>query len=192
MRRKIILEGRQTEVLQVPYFTQEQTEAWCLPYSIKMSIEYFKEYYKFKVVRDKIKIISTEEIAKILKSDRENGTRLITSTLKELENETGMLNYSVIQNRTFDNLKKRFDENLPTIVLYDFTYILNKERGPGHSAVVVGITNDHIILNNPWMKGEWPIEKITFDEGWELEYRSILAIDPKQPIISLEEATKYK
>jgi hypothetical protein len=192
MRRKILLGEKQIEVLQVPYYTQEQTETWCFPYSIKMCVEYFKEYYKYKVVRDKIKLLSTEEIAEILKSDRENGTRISNSILKQLEKETIMLNYNLQENKNFNTLENRFKNNLPTIVLYDLTYILNKERGPGHAAVVVGVTKDYIILNNPWMKGEWPIEKITFNQGWELEYHSIISIDPKPPIPSLEEVPDYQ
>jgi len=192
MRRNIVVNGRQIEVLQVPYFTQEQTEAWCLPYSIKMCIEYYKEYYRFKVVRDKINNLSTEEIAQILKTDRENGTRINTTTFKELAQQTCMLDYNIEIDKDFPSLEKRFKKNLPSIVLYDLSYLMNKERGPGHAAVVVGLTKDQIILNNPWIKGEWPLEKMTFDEGWELEYHSALFVDPKQPIPELKEVDDYK
>ena len=41
------------------------------------------------------------------------------------------------------------------------------------------------------MKGEWAVEKMIFDEGWELEYHSIISIDPKQPIPKLEEVSEY-
>ncbi len=44
-------DGLEMPVLRVPLFTQPQTEPECLPHSLKMCIEYFKNVYPDNHIR---------------------------------------------------------------------------------------------------------------------------------------------
>src|SRR3989304_10596503 len=66
MRRKILDPmNNQIEVLKVPWYPQQDIEWMCMVNSIKMCLEYMKNTYNNRIIRDIVPNMSVDEIMKI-------------------------------------------------------------------------------------------------------------------------------
>ncbi len=136
MRRKIVDPlNNQIEVLKVPWYPQQDIEWTCLVNSIKMCLEYMKNTYDNRIIRDIVPNMSIDEIMKITNTRRFTGT--------------------VVDSHLIRNLNS------------------NIEAG-----VIIGITENDIIINNPWLGSEYFISHEVFAPAWELEYNQAILLDP--------------
>lgn len=181
MRRQIITrDKRKVQVLRVPYYYQSNKDALCFVFSLKMCIEYFKNIFDDDFIKNHTPHLSIDDLKKLTHTDDFIGTRIDRSLLNELSREIPSLKFSLNENCSIDMLKNNFNKNLPTIVLYDCSYMLYDERGPGHAGTVIGIIgDDDLILNNPWLGPERLVKWKDFQKGWELENNRVITIKPE-------------
>jgi hypothetical protein len=181
MKRQIITEdNRRTQVLRVPFYYQSNQDALCFVFSVKMCIEYFKNIFTNDYIRNKTPNLSIEDIKKLTHTDEFLGTRVDKSLMKELSREIPSLNFSLKEGCSVDIIRNNFNKNLPAIILYNCSYMIYNEPGPGHAGVVIGVIEDNdLILNNPWLGPEKLIKWKDLQKGWELEYNKIVTISPE-------------
>jgi len=145
-----------------------------------MSLDYFKNIYQNEVVRDKTPNLSVDELKQLTHSGEFTGTRVDNSLMKELSRKIPSLKFSLNEECSINYLKNNFEKNLPTIVLYNCSYMLYEEPGPGHAGVVIGIIEDNdLILNNPWLGPDRLVRWKDFLKGWELEYNKVVTVEPE-------------
>mgnify|MGYP001052506999 CR=1 FL=1 len=181
MRRKILTnDNRAVEVLRIPYYYQSNSDWLCFVFSLKMCLEYFKNIYQNTVVRNNTPNLNIDNIKALTHSREFTGTRVDRSLMNELSREIPPIEFSLNEECSIDTLIDNFKKNLPTIVLYNCSYVLYEEAGPGHAGVVIGIVEDNdLILNNPWLGPEKLVKWKDFLKGWELEYNRVVVMKPK-------------
>lgn len=77
-----------------------------------------------------------------------------------------------------DKLSAKLEKGIPSIVLYNCQFLTDGIHGPCHAGVVIGATEDYIVLNNPWLGSERFIPHEVFAPAWELEYNQAILLDP--------------
>jgi len=144
--------------------------------SLKMCIEYFINEYNNKKIKSLMPNLNIEEICNITHT-REPGTPL-RDLSKNLESVGIPLKFNM-RSSSIQEIKEKIRKNLPVVVIYNGTYLLNQVRGSGHAGVVIGVTTENnVILNNPWFGATYIPDKLIFEEAWELEYNRALFIEP--------------
>jgi uncharacterized protein YvpB len=61
---------------------------------------------------------------------------------------------------------------------YNCQFLTIGIHGAGHAGVVIGITENDIIVNNPWLGSEYFISHENFAPAWELEYNQAILLEP--------------
>lgn len=177
MKRRIPIEGDVVDVLRVPYYSQSDMDAYCIPFSLKMCLTYFRDIYDNPVIKKQTPNFDVNEIVGITSAHRYNGTRISDDLMNKLSKNIPSIEFK-LKSIDYREIEKNLRDNIPVIVLYNCTYMLYDEVGPGHAGVVIGLTNDKIILNNPWLGPDKIIDKREFNVAWELEYNSAIIMKP--------------
>lgn len=170
--------------LSIPWFKQEGGEAFCVPCSIKICLEYFKNYYGNSLISAGIDSMDIAAIGKLLNTRKDSGTPVNNEMIKKLNERFMTLNFTMALDSTFNHIKKHiYEKKLPAIILYDYDLYLNGERGDGHAGVVKGLDDSYIILSNPWGGTDTIFELTGFEEVWRVEARRLITIEPKRQIL---------
>ncbi len=172
--------NNEVEVLCVPWYPQQENSYYCLPYSLWMVLQFYKNIHNNDLIRKNIPDLDVEKIAKICKTDPRAGTRINEQLIVSLNKEIPALNFRLVNAYDFNQLKRIVVENnCPCIIIYDCGYyIYGIESQVGHAGVVIGLDDNAIYLNNPWLGAEVEIDKVKFNDCWEIEYNQILLIEP--------------
>ena len=179
MRRRIISPmNKQIEVLKVPWYPQQDIEWTCVVNSLKMCMEYMKNTYNNRLIREITPNLNIDEIMKITHTRRFVGTAVDSNLIRNLNSNIEGINFSLEEDVNMNQLKKKIDEGIPSIVIYDCQFLKYGMRGPGHAGVIIGITEDNIIMNNPWLGSEFFVMHEDFSPAWELEYNQAILIEP--------------
>lgn len=181
MKRKVLLSPtEEADVLMVPWFPQHESDSYCFPASLKMCLDYFKNYYQSQVINENLENKTYQEVIDLCGSNRFTGTKINQDLINRLSNELKLIKFSLDENNTFNDLKKRLDKNLPTILVYDGRYITYDVRGPAHAGVFIGFTKSgDPILNNPWYGSIKIFKKDNFITAWELYKYMTVNLDPE-------------
>lgn len=178
MRRKLAVDEEEVEVLRVPWFSQSDVDSTCVPCSVKMCLEYFRNVYGHQDIREHTPALDIGDIMGIMNT-RETGTRLTPTVMSNLQKSIPCLKLDLKADCSVKDLRKSLNKNLPVIALYNCCYLLNNERGPGHAGVVIGLTQSgDVILTNPWLGSEYFAMRPDFEESWELEYCKAIFFRP--------------
>lgn len=168
IRNAILFDGRETTILTVPYFSQRENDALCLPCSIRMVIEYYRDYYDNDVIKKHLPALDICQISRLVNADRYSGTRYTIDFLK-INDEISVLHFHHKFNVKYQEIKKRLDKHIPSIIVYNYTFMKNQLGGPAHAGVIIGLTDREIILNNPWAGSGVEIPKNDIEPAWEIE-----------------------
>lgn len=174
----MMVDGQEISIVKAPYFPQTPTDGFCYVCSLKMVLSYFKNEHPSRFIRDNTPDLSMDEIKKITRTREGGGTRE-QNLIKDLESSIPNLKFEIVREGSFDDIEESLNDNIPVIVLYSGDYLKNKEKGGGHAGVVIGITDDKIILNNPWFGCRYIVDKTEFLDAWDLEYRAYIKITPR-------------
>jgi uncharacterized protein YvpB len=77
-----------------------------------------------------------------------------------------------------NKLGAKVEKGIPSIVIYNCQFLTYGIRGAGHAGVIIGTTENDIIINNPWLGSEYFISHEVFAPAWELEYNQAVLLDP--------------
>lgn len=177
MRKTLRLDGSDIDVLRVPFSFQAEKDSLCIPFSLWMCLSYFNSIYENSIVRKNTPNFNLDEILKLTKT-KTLGTIVDTKLMNRLNQSINSLQFDFKTNCCITDLKKRFDKNIPSIVLYDCSYLICDIPGSNHAGVVVGFDDCRIILNNPWLGPNWYTDIDDFQRSWELEGNRAILIDP--------------
>jgi len=124
--------------------------------------------------------LNIEEIAKICKTDPRTGTRINDQLIHTLNKEIPTLKFELVINSKFDQLKNVVMRNkYPCIIIYDCGFLIyGIPSKVGHAGVVIRLDDTSIYLNNPWLGAEKEIDKVKFNDCWEIEYNQVILIKP--------------
>lgn len=137
------------QYLDVPYFKQDTTYT-CGPASLQMVFA----YYGIRV--------SEEKLAQELGSASEDGTRngaLIDAVLRR-----GLHCY-VNDDATLEELMSLLERELPTVVNY-----IEPSQEDGHYGVVIGVSEEHVVLHDPWNGEGLEFSHDAFLTRWKSRY----------------------
>ncbi|MDP2767518.1 MAG: C39 family peptidase [Candidatus Methanoperedens sp.] len=181
MKRQIITnDSRKVQILRVPYYYQSESDWLCFVFSLKMCLDYFKNIYQSDFIRSNTPNKSVDELRHLTHTGQFMGTRVDDSLVNELSREIPSIKFSLDEKCSINTLLDNFNRNLPTIVLYNCSYMLYEEEGPGHAGVIIGILDDNdLILHNPWLGPEVLVKWKDFQKGWELEYNKVVIMKPE-------------
>ncbi|MEA3281186.1 MAG: hypothetical protein U9Q68_01290 [Euryarchaeota archaeon] len=128
-------------------------------------------------VRNSTPNMSVDELKQLTHSGKFTGTRIDRSLMNELTRKIPSINFTLTEECSIDHLKRHFENDLPTIVLYNCSYMLWKTR-IGHAGVVIGIIDDNdLIRGNPWLGPESLVKWKDFLKSWELEYTKVVMLE---------------
>lgn len=189
MRRKILDPmDNQVEVLKVPWYPQQDIEWMCVVNSIKMCLEYMKNDYNNRIIRDIVPNMSIHEIMKITNTRRFTGTAVDSHLIKHLNSNIDGIIFSLEEDVDMNKLSTKLDKGIPSIVLYNCQFLTYGIRGSGHAGVIVGITENDLVITNPWLGSEKFIPHEDFAPAWELEYNQAILLEPNpQSKLEMEE-----
>lgn len=188
-RQASLGDGRQVRILTVPYFHQRDCEPLCVPCSIKMILEYYKQYYPNPVINQHVPLLTIKEIMRLIGADSYNGTRITSDFLLKINAEIDILNFISKKNVKLKEIRKRLEDNVPSVLVYNNSFMNDKIPGPAHAGVIIGLTENEIVLNNPWEGQGTSFTMNDIVPAWELEKNSVLFIDPN-PQSKLNDGTK--
>ena len=132
-------------MLTLPYFKQE-TPYDCGAASLQMICAYFG------------KTKNQHELSARLGSGPE--IWVPNEKLEAVAKEEGFFTQCKIM-ATFDDLTQYIDAKIPTIINY-----LDSENHEGHFAVVIDVTNTHVVLNDPWYGKEFQLTRDYLADHW--------------------------
>jgi hypothetical protein len=178
MKREIMAGEQPTEVLRIPYFSQANTDALCLCWSLKMCLEYFKNIYSDERTRRDLDSFSIDEIVEFTKTRSEIGTKIGGSLISTINQKIPVLITEMRYGVSLERIASELARNLPVIAIYDGSMLTYSIRGPAHAGVVIGLTDNSIVLNNPWLGPERVISKIDFECAWEVEFNQAIFLRP--------------
>ncbi len=175
-RLNIQIEGDNTEVLNVPYFAQPETNKFCYICSFLMILDYFKNIYPSQIINQNTPYLNFDELVKITKT-HDGGTRT-EDLVAHLEGSIPTLKFEIVRNGNFDMIRQSLENNIPIIIIYCGDYLYNHEIAGGHAGVVIGLTGNKIILNNPWIGYQVAFERAEFKDAWDIERNQFIRIKP--------------
>lgn len=185
MRLRRICSGESIarEVLAVPYFPQLDNSVTCVPTSVKMVIEYFREYYQSGKHRSQIPDLSVEDISGIIKTKPNLGTTFKPEHGRALTTALNILQVDFVKKQyDYQKLIDCFNQQIPVIVWFDgsMAYFQNRmgESG-GHAAVMVAIDGGTIILNDPQVGPVRAMSLNDFMPAWDTLDRKVISFDIK-------------
>lgn len=176
IEKEIEIEGQKIKILRVPWFSQSDSDWLCVVYSLKMVLDFYKNIYENPKIRQDAPNTSRDELISITNTQVGLGTTVV-SIISKLNKAFPTMGFE-LKTTSFRELEKCLKEHTPVIVIYNPSYIFINEKGPGHAGVVVGITNQYIVLNNPWYGPAFCVDKVIFERAWELEYNCAIFIKP--------------
>ncbi len=131
--------------IKVPYFKQD-TNYSCGPTSVQMILRYFR-------------IVNSEnDLIKKLKTENQKGTS--QKKIIEIFQKNHLFCYTN-NNSSIEEIKNFLKRKLPVLVNY-----VDKEKKEGHFAVIIGIKEEKIILNDPWYGEDFEIDISEFKNRW--------------------------
>lgn len=150
-------------MLKVPYFKQD-TDYTCGPTALQMVLAYYG-------VRD-----SEQDLAKKLHTTSEEGTT--TVAMYELALKLGFHCY-ISNESTISEIDFMLDLKIPPIVRY-----LDRETNIDHYGVVVGSSENYLMIHDPWSGPDRRFDRDHFKERWFCDVlgncdRWLLAISPE-------------
>ena len=176
-----LADGSEVKVLRVAWFPQRIEDYMCLPYSLKMVLEYFIDVYPNVHVRRDTPNLKVDELVTISNTKKFLGFRGKDEKLIEnLNTEIKTLKFQLMTCEDgIEPLKNQYNKNLPSIIFYNPTYIYIAEKGDRHAAVFVGYLNEKaVILNNSYYGSNHSFSLNDFIPAWELENFKAILITP--------------
>lgn len=181
--RTVVLVGRGNEkanVLMVPWDPQHHSDALCFPASLWMVLRYYMDHYSSDSLRETLQGSTFQELVELCLPSDEIGTRISQDLLVRLRGRFGSLKFGMVAPVTLDDAQKRADRGLPSILIYEGSYLMYGLRGPGHAGVYVGSTaGGDPILNNPWVGALYAPPRQKFLDAWELRDFRAVTVDPQ-------------
>lgn len=155
--------------IEVPYFEQKK-DYTCGPAVLRMVAAFFGASY------------TPEQLYKITSPDPDTGTRN-----KDMERAVKKLGLSVYSKNKADikDIRNFIDKGLPVIV----NFIEPRGKQEGHYSLVVGLTNEEIIFNDPGYGESFRMGIAEFLSRWRSEFepfqRWMLVALPKRSIFEI-------
>ncbi len=114
MRRKILDPlNNQIEVLKVPWYPQQDIEWTCMVNSIKMCLEYMKNTYNNRIIRDIVPNMSIDDIMKITNTRRFTGTSVDSHFIKNLNSNIEGIIFSLEEEVSMKKLSEKIEKGIP-------------------------------------------------------------------------------
>ena len=132
-------------MLKVPYFKQDNGYS-CGPTSLQMVFAFYGER------------INEDKLTKLLHTKKDSGAS--HEPLIKIANEEGFYVY-VNNESSLQEITEILGKNIPVIV-----HFIEPSSDEGHYAVIIDITKDKIILNDPWNGEGFKMNTGDFIKRW--------------------------
>ncbi len=176
MKQQIRINEHSIDVLAVPYYVQGDTEYLCVIYSLMMVLEYIK-CYKQPSPNISASMPSKDDLIASTKTDPNTGTDLSDDMIRILNRKYPAYTFTLGES-TLEEVHKVLADGYPAIVIYNPAILYIKQKGPAHAGVAIGMTDDGLILKNPWYGEFFYVDKLSFTRAWDVEYNWAIFIRP--------------
>jgi hypothetical protein len=181
-RRRVVLTARgneQAEVLMVPWDPQHDADSLCFPSSVWMVYRYFADHHSNDAVRTALPPLTYSAMVDTCLAGNENGTRIGPDLVRRLTERLVILRATLVTGYSLGEAQARVGRGLPSILIYEGSYVLQGIRGSAHAGVYIGqTTSGDPILNNPWVGALFAPQQQRFLDGWDLRARRAILLDP--------------
>lgn len=146
------------EVLNVPSYQQPPGSHECMLYAIQMCLQYVSERHPSSEFRERVEVLSIEEIKEFVPTDNV-GWRPDRGDIDELSEETEPVIFDYkymipssygkpqLTELIYDSLK----HSMPVILILDpGAFREHYTALAEHAVVATGLTDNHVIYNDPW------------------------------------------
>jgi hypothetical protein len=149
-----------------------------------MAIQYVANNYPDKNVRaetDAPKLDLIQDYIEVGETGWENPAQ---EPLTQISSEVGSLDltleyrYNGLPQSIDEFARDRFDELLPTIAWFDRLLLKQGDRGEGplHAAVICGIGDSHITIEDPLVEGTTTLGIDSLNEAWDPEFNTAIEV----------------
>jgi hypothetical protein len=143
-----------------------------------MVLEFYREHHSSDAIREAVPDLSLKEVISICLASKTSGTRVGPELVKRLSDRVTPLRFAIGAN-TLDQVERREERGLPTILIYDGVWLLQGRQGGAHAGVYVGRAKDgDPVLNNPWVGALYVPPRQKFLDAWELHGMLAMTVDP--------------
>lgn len=172
------------DVLEVPIFSQPEGENECMPYSIKMVLEYIHEAYPNPMIREDAPEHNISEIRSFL-TIRRAGWVPDEDELAELSTSTSPIQFEHDHWETppatlpYGLIEDKLEENLPVILVIDARELREGvgDRGPDHAVVVTGLDRTRVAINDPWGYHYDVVDRTALEQAWDGRFSQLVKVD---------------
>lgn len=177
-------EEHEYELLHLPDHRQPQDAPECIYYALWMTIQYVANEYPDKDVRERTSALKLDTVARYIDVGQNGWENVGQEPLTQIGSEVGSIDlnleyrYNGLPQTIDEFVKGGLDELLPSIVWVDRLLLEQGERGEGplHAAVVCGVGEDHITIEDPLVEGTTTLEIDNLDEAWDPEFNTAVGV----------------
>lgn len=176
--------GHDYKILHMPGHRQPQNAPECIYYTLWMAIHYVANEYPDEEIRDKTNPPKLDLIQSYIEIGENGWENVGQKPLTQIASEVGSLKlnleyrYNGHPQRIDEFANEGLDQLLPTIVWIDRLLLKHGERGEGplHAAVVCGVGESHITVEDPLVEGTTTLEIDNLDEAWDPEFNTAIEV----------------
>jgi len=177
-------EGHDYELLHMPGHRQPQDAPECIYYALWMTIQYVANEYPDKSVREQTSALKLDTIAHYIEVGQNGWENVGQEPLTQIASEVGSVDlnleyrYNGLPQSIDEFSEESLGELLPSIVWVDQLLLKQGERGEGplHAAVVCGVSEDYITIEDPLVEGTTTMEIDNLDEAWDPEFNTAIEV----------------
>jgi hypothetical protein len=149
-----------------------------------MTIQYVANEYPNKDVREQTSALKLDTIAHYIDVGQNGWENVGQEPLTQIASEVGSVDlnleyrYNGLPQSIDEFAEGGLDELLPSIVWVDQLLLKQGDRGEGplHAAVVCGVGEDHITIEDPLVEGTTTMEIDNLDEAWDPEFNTAIGV----------------
>lgn len=172
------------DLLHMPDHRQPQDAPECIYYALWMAIQYVANEYPDADVREQTSALKLDTVAHYIEIGQNGWENVGQEPLTQIASEVGSIDlnlayrYNGLPQSIDEFAEEGLDELLPSIVWVDRLLLKQGERGEGplHAAVVCGVGDDHITVEDPLVEGTTTLEIENLDEAWDPEFNTAIEV----------------
>jgi len=170
--------------LSVPFFFEPHQEDRCAAYCLWMVIQYTKNSYPDKSIRENTQSLSVDEISDDLNIVN-GGAKLTQDDLTLIGEKTRTLSFDLRRwqdkppKELGNHVSGHLDRDLPLIIYVNGPMLRNKgrEKDNVHPIVIAGQNEEYIALHDPMGDPQDLVKSKKLKEAWDPMFKQIVRVE---------------
>lgn len=171
------------EILNVPPYSQKDTENECLVHCLRMVIDYAAINHPNSWINKEIEKITSEKVRDHLTINRSGWVPKQTE-LDNLSAEVGPIEFnhrlekqSPTEETFYRIIRNHLENDLPVIPIINVKKLRRRVQAGVHAVVAVGMNDESIAINDPWGHPYDVVDRTEFVEAWNDTVNQFITIE---------------